>query len=625
MTKQGNFTQRTPQAKKQSDQASRQVSKQASGSTNTPYDLVFPATGPSLGTTQPTATITSTEDLQRAAFTTPPQTAPGTNTTEPPPPPIRNKGPELGADNLTLEGVATELAPSDFVSQNYETLVALMQEETKKRSSQSLQARLNFGPEDEVSPPRHRKERRRKDNRRPLVFGRIGKQVSGTQTANLQNLDTHENNDWRISVRDRLGSRDVHSRLGQRRSPSESPPSSDSEDSQRRRRRRVSSSSEDSSDNEDAETGHWKSKTKICPVHGVAEIGMPTIRTAEKVLAKIYNLIIGADTQEASTASDELGEFALMGDTSEHNKLNEQKSKYFIQVQAYKNSLKTLEKQKRVLQKNQLTLEDMIRVLSIELENTTNLLKHSEIINAIAETAKKELQTKLDNHFSNKLEKKGEPLQKLVTQINRYSLVLLRTSSLGFNNYISENELGWDDSAFSVFTTNSEEVEGRPLFNRFAKTDSMKAVPPPLSGDYTPLSDHIDLDESQMSYGTKSSTSGDSNSVSNDFVSCDNSDKSSEVNTNDFASSESSVKSSEPKSKDSTSYASTSSELPSFSCTDKDVKTFRTPCNKNGYFNKKTQYANDFDGVGNPQRKQTWDNASRVTQSNHFVPQAVPL
>ncbi|GKG16160.1 hypothetical protein Tco_0358483 [Tanacetum coccineum] len=105
------------------------------------------------------------------------------------------------------------------------------------------------------------------------------------------------------------------------------------------------------------------------------------------------------------------------------------------------------------------------------------------------------------------------------------------------HNYIRENELGWDDSAFSVFTTNSEEVEGRPYFNRFAKTDSMKVVPLPLSRDYTPLSDNTDLDESQMSYGTKSSTSGDSNSVSNDFVSCDNSDKSSEVNSNDFASS----------------------------------------------------------------------------------------
>ncbi|GKE58714.1 reverse transcriptase domain-containing protein [Tanacetum coccineum] len=54
----------------------------------------------------------------------------------------------------------------------------------------------------------------------------------------------------------------MHFWLGQRRSPSESPPSSDSEDSRRKRRRRVSSSSEDSSDNEDAETGHWKSKNK---------------------------------------------------------------------------------------------------------------------------------------------------------------------------------------------------------------------------------------------------------------------------------------------------------------------------------------------------------------------------
>nr|GFA29181.1 ribonuclease H-like domain-containing protein [Tanacetum cinerariifolium] len=69
---------------------------------------------------------------------------------------------------------------------------------------------------------------------------------------------------------------------------------------------------------------------------------------------------------------------------------------------------------------------------------------------------------------------------------------------LGFNDCIRENELGWDDSAFSVFTTNSEDVEGRPLFTRFAKADSIKDVPPPLSRDYTSLSYHIDLDESQM-------------------------------------------------------------------------------------------------------------------------------
>nr|GEZ30384.1 ribonuclease H-like domain-containing protein [Tanacetum cinerariifolium] len=143
----------------------------------------------------------------------------------------------------------------------------------------------------------------------------------------------------------------------------------------------------------------------------------------------------------------------------------------------------------------------------------------------------------------------------------------------------------------------------------------MKVVPPPLTGDYTSLSYHIDLDESQMYYGTKSSTSCDSKSVSNDFVSCDDNDKSLEVNSNDFASSDSSVKSSKPKPNDSTYYASTSSvstsvneaeiksnvgtpikepiivqDLPSFFCnsSEKNENTSRTFCNKNGYFNKKT-------------------------------------
>ncbi|GJW25117.1 hypothetical protein Tco_0038928, partial [Tanacetum coccineum] len=94
--------------------------------------------------------------------------------------------------------------------------------------------------------------------------------------------------------------------------------------------------------------------------------GCDTEDAIEEGAAKIYNLITGAYTKEVSTAGD-AGEFALMGVTSEvhncpfgcdnkynelqrqHNELNEQNSEYFIKVQAYKNSLKTLEKQKRVL------------------------------------------------------------------------------------------------------------------------------------------------------------------------------------------------------------------------------------------------------------------------------------
>nr|GFB21728.1 ribonuclease H-like domain-containing protein [Tanacetum cinerariifolium] len=152
------------------------------------------------------------------------------------------------------------------------------------------------------------------------------------------------------------------------------------------------------------------------------------------------------------------------------------------------------EQQLRVLQRNQLTLEDKIRVLSIELENTPNLLKHSERINADFKTAKKDLQTKLDNHLvqTKNWRNSSKNLFKLID-----SSMSVRTKvGLGFTNCISKNELGCDDSAFSVFTTNSEDVAGRPIFHRFAKTNSMKVVPSPLSRDYTSLSDHIDLDES---------------------------------------------------------------------------------------------------------------------------------
>nr|GEX44781.1 reverse transcriptase domain-containing protein [Tanacetum cinerariifolium] len=59
---------------------------------------------------------------------------PETDPTELPPAPLRNKGSDLEVDNLALEGVAPELASSDFLSQNYKTLATLMQEETKKSS-----------------------------------------------------------------------------------------------------------------------------------------------------------------------------------------------------------------------------------------------------------------------------------------------------------------------------------------------------------------------------------------------------------------------------------------------------------------------------------------------------------
>nr|GEX53612.1 hypothetical protein [Tanacetum cinerariifolium] len=203
-------------------------------------------------------------------------------------------------------------------------------------------------------------------------------------------------------------------------------------------------------------------------------------------------------------------------------------------------------------------------------------------------------ETKLDNHLvqTEKWRTSSKNLYRLIDS----SMSLKTKVGLGFTDCISQKELGWDDFAFSVFTTTSEDVEGRPTFYRFAKTDSMKAVPPPLTRDYTSLSNHTDLDESQMFYRTKSSTSNDSESVTNEFVSCDDSDKSLEDNTSDFASCDSSRKSLEHKPTEIESNVGTPitepisvKDLPSFTCNSskKTDHTSKTSCNKRGSFNKK--------------------------------------
>nr|GEV77922.1 hypothetical protein [Tanacetum cinerariifolium] len=92
-----------------------------------------------------------------------------------------------------------------------------------------------------------------------------------------------------------------------------------------------------------------------------------------------------------------------------------------------------------------------------------------------------------------------------------------------------------------------------------------------------------------MGVNFESSTSNDSESVPNDFVSCDDNDKSSEDNTSDFASCDSSGKSSEHKLTEIESNVETPitepisvKKLPSFTCnsSEKTEHTYRTSCNK---------------------------------------------
>ncbi|GJS01013.1 putative reverse transcriptase domain-containing protein [Tanacetum coccineum] len=86
----------------------------------------------------------------------------------------------------------------------------------------------------------------------------------------------------------------------------------------------------------------------------------------------------------------------------------------------------------------------------------------------------------------------------------------------------------------------------------------MHAVPSPITGTFMPTSNKPDLDDTQVTYGSKSNDYFETNSVSNDFVSSDNSDKSSNSEITGFASCVLSVKSSSSKTNEHLAYASSS-------------------------------------------------------------------
>ncbi|GKD96160.1 hypothetical protein Tco_1380057, partial [Tanacetum coccineum] len=58
---------------------------------------------------------------------------------------------------------------------------------------------------------------------------------------------------------------------------------------------------------------------------------------------------------------------------------------------------------------------------------------------------------------------------------------------LGFEIQSNNEVLSFEEEMnFSVFNCSKEDSIGKPLYNRFTKTNDFKGVPHTLSGDYTP-------------------------------------------------------------------------------------------------------------------------------------------
>ncbi|GKA50924.1 putative ribonuclease H-like domain-containing protein [Tanacetum coccineum] len=218
----------------------------------------------------------------------------------------------------------------------------------------------------------------------------------------------------------------------------------------------------------------------------------------------------------ADDVSNVAAEFALMGISSqvipwsffscehlyaelkkEFDNLEVQYKESYIQVQAYKSTLQTLEQQKGWYQSNQLALEERIRILTANLDNTTNMLKYTE---KLTEHAKLEnLNDKVKLEESNaRLDKWKESSKNLVKLINS-SMSSRSKFGLGFGDTFGSDEV-FDLSAPSIFDSSPKDVAEKPLYDRFVKAIGMHVVPPPITGTFMPPSNKPNLDDTQATY-----------------------------------------------------------------------------------------------------------------------------
>ncbi|GJS92640.1 putative ribonuclease H-like domain-containing protein [Tanacetum coccineum] len=233
-----------------------------------------------------------------------------------------------------------------------------------------------------------------------------------------------------------------------------------------------------------------------------------------------------------------------------------------ISLNSHKEAVKTFERQIKHYQNNQLSYEEKIRVLSYDLADKSNILEYKEKLINQASQEKQELLAKLDKELANqeKWSKHGKNLFKLIDS----SMTARTKQGLGHHKWIGDDDWGFGNSEFSVFTPDLDDIGAKPIYNRFDKVDHMKAVPPPMTGNYMPTSNASDDNEIVREYGKQTSktteikTPTGSLANSNDSAFFDFSDRSSEPSPKDFSSFDSSMECSEPSTSDNDSQDSTS-------------------------------------------------------------------
>ncbi|GJY69520.1 hypothetical protein Tco_0472502 [Tanacetum coccineum] len=156
------------------------------------------------------------------------------------------------------------------------------------------------------------------------------------------------------------------------------------------------------------------------------------------------------------------------------NQLGDQEA----QILAYSQAVKKLEAQLVTFQKQQLSLNEKLKFQENEIYEKDEKLKKYRRIGMKAIKEKEQLQKTLDSWKDS-----SKNLWRLINS------GMSSSSKLGLGYEIKSNNevLSYEEKMnFSFFNCSKEDSVGKPLYNRFIKTNDFKGVPHPLSGDYTP-------------------------------------------------------------------------------------------------------------------------------------------
>ncbi|GJT85989.1 ribonuclease H-like domain-containing protein [Tanacetum coccineum] len=156
------------------------------------------------------------------------------------------------------------------------------------------------------------------------------------------------------------------------------------------------------------------------------------------------------------------------------NQLGEQE----VKILAYDQAVKKLEAQVVTFQKQQLSLNEQLTFQANELYEKDEKLKKYRRIGMKAVKEKEQLQKTVDSWKDS-----SKNLWKLVNSgMSSNSKVGLGYGIKSNNEVLSYEE----EMNHTVFNCTEEDFVAKPLYNRFSKTDNLKGVPHPLTGDYTP-------------------------------------------------------------------------------------------------------------------------------------------